>query len=874
MSQGINLHNKRNYSIWLLASIAVFGTLDCLLISPAVAGRSPHISTPLTDSLSISASTTAGFEQGKQYYQQGQFKQAIQAWESALEGYKNTGDILKQIQTLNFLAATYLELGEVGIAEDAANKNAVLFQKLGESNTQINSLFAQSLNNQGMIALALGKTQESLLIWKEANALYAKNNDEFGVVTTNINQSQALQTLGQYRKAKDVLEKSVIQLQTQEDSILKVKSLESLGVALQNLGEPLESKQVLEESWKVSRAINSSSATSSVLFNLGNVAKDLEQYDVAAQYYQRSFELAANPIDQLDIQLNQLRLALQIKQFDQAGAIIPDIQNNLQLLSTSRQRIYTSINFAESLLQTSQVVDDGDRNLTAIADYQNPGLMIGVLTQAVRDAREIGDIRAEAYALQQLGKTYFTFNELSEAATITKKALDLAQSINTNDLTARTSSQLATIQKAQGNKTEAIATYELAFDQLQTLRRDLVAVNPDVQFEFKENIEPIYRSYVDLLLQPNASQADLQQARAVMEALQLAELDDYFRDACLDVYPVNLEEVDQQAAIIYPILLGDRLEIIVSLPDKTLKNFSAPVTRDQLEARLERFHSSFSPGFPGDRHRNYAKQFYDWLIQPIEAELRAADIQTLVFIPDSFLRNIPMAALYDGEQYLIEKYSIAISPGLQLFPQGINQQKLDVFAGGLSEARQGFESLPGLNKEIGLIAEQAKSLVLLNQNFTYDNLIETVNDQSFPVVHLATHGQFSSDPDRTFLLAWDQRISLESFDRLFEKRRLGILDPIELLVMSACQTAQGDNRAVLGLSGFALRSGAKSTLGSLWPVSDESTTELMIEFYDQLLNQNQSKAEALRQAQLKLLRDPTYEHPFFWSAFILVGNWL
>ena len=114
---------------------------------------------------------------------------------------------------------------------------------------------------------------------------------------------------------------------------------------------------------------------------------------------------------------------------------------------------------------------------------------------------------------------------------------------------------------------------------------------------------------------------------------------------------------------------------------------------------------------------------------------------------------------------------------------------------------------------------------------------------------------------------------MDDFDRLFEKRRLGILKPIELLVMSACQTARGDDRAVLGLSGFALRSGARSTLGSLWPVSDESTTELMILFYQQLAKGDISKAEALRQAQLQLLKDSKFSHPYFWSAFILVGNW-
>jgi CHAT domain-containing protein len=139
---------------------------------------------------------------------------------------------------------------------------------------------------------------------------------------------------------------------------------------------------------------------------------------------------------------------------------------------------------------------------------------------------------------------------------------------------------------------------------------------------------------------------------------------------------------------------------------------------------------------------------------------------------------------------------------------------------------------------------------------------------------LATHGQFSSNPEETFLLTWSDRISIEDFDLIFQKRRLGLLRPIELLVMSACQTAAGDNRATLGLAGFALRSGAKSTIASLWSVSDESTSIMMQEFYHQLTDLKVSKAEALRQAQLSLLEKPLYQHPYFWASFVLIGNWL
>jgi CHAT domain-containing protein len=142
------------------------------------------------------------------------------------------------------------------------------------------------------------------------------------------------------------------------------------------------------------------------------------------------------------------------------------------------------------------------------------------------------------------------------------------------------------------------------------------------------------------------------------------------------------------------------------------------------------------------------------------------------------------------------------------------------------------------------------------------------------VVHLATHGSFGSTPEDTFILTWDEKINAKELEMLLESRETQNSVPIELLVLSACQTASGDHKAVLGLAGIAVRSGARSTLASLWRVQDRSTAQLMVAFYQALSQPGVSKAEALRQAQLQLLSDPQYAHPFFWSAFILIGNWL
>jgi CHAT domain-containing protein len=234
-----------------------------------------------------------------------------------------------------------------------------------------------------------------------------------------------------------------------------------------------------------------------------------------------------------------------------------------------------------------------------------------------------------------------------------------------------------------------------------------------------------------------------------------------------------------------------------------------------------------------------------------------------------------MAALHDGQQYLVEKYSVAVTPGLQLLePRPLARERIKVLVGGLSEARQGFLALPGVEAEVKQIESEIPTQVLLNQQFTSTALQDQIKAVAFPVVHLATHGQFSSNADNTFILAWDERINVKQLGGLLQARAHNERRPIELLVLSACQTAAGDNRAALGLAGVAVRSGARSTLATLWPVDDQSTSSFMVGFYQALAQSKLTKAQALRDAQLALLKQPEFRHPFYWAPFVLVGNWL
>ena len=336
--------------------------------------------------------------------------------------------------------------------------------------------------------------------------------------------------------------------------------------------------------------------------------------------------------------------------------------------------------------------------------------------------------------------------------------------------------------------------------------------------------------------------------------------------------------VDKQAptaAIIYPIILPDRLEVILKLANQDLHRYTTAISQSEVESIIAQVREDIGERKIGaDTHSQFQKM-YELLLRQTETSLQNSNIDTLVFVLDGSLRNVSMSALYDGKQYLVEKYSIAVSPGLQLFElKPMAPGQLKALVAGLSEARLNFPKLDYVESELKQIQSEVPSKVLLNREFTSSAFRTQINSQPSPIVHLATHGQFSSNPDQTFILAYDQPIKVNAINKLLRSRDEKRTDVIELLVLSACQTATGDKRAALGLAGVAVRAGARSTLASLWNLNDASTALLMSHFYQQLAKPGVSKAEALRRAQLALLRQEDYEVPYFWAPYVLIGNWL
>ena len=289
-----------------------------------------------------------------------------------------------------------------------------------------------------------------------------------------------------------------------------------------------------------------------------------------------------------------------------------------------------------------------------------------------------------------------------------------------------------------------------------------------------------------------------------------------------------------------------------------------------------------------------SQQLYQWLVAPLEAELQAKGIQNLSFISDMGLRSIPMAALHDGKGFLIERYSVGSMPSLSLTDTSTtNFKNTQVLAMGASQFAD-MSPLPGVEIEVSTITpQQWPGKYFLNEAFTLSNL-KSQRQQPFGIVHLATHAEFrSGDITQSFIQLWDTKL------RLDQLRQMNWHSPqVELLVLSACKTAVGDRNAELGFGGLAVKAGVKSALATLWYVSDEGSLGLMAEFYGQLRSAP-TKTEALRQAQLEMLRQnvrieggmlrtsvgnlplpaelantatPNFSHPYYWSAFRMIGN--
>ncbi|MEH2150430.1 hypothetical protein [Nostoc sp.] len=643
---------KHFLKLILLVIYGLIFSLGMPILFPVIAQNPPN---SIQQNESLSALQLV--QSSKKYYDGGQFLAAAKLLQQAAQIYQASKDIAHQAQALSLMSLALQKLGHWQEAKTAIETSLNLLDKL-PSDKEFSRIHAQVLNSLGHWQLAQGQTEAALLSWEKAEKLYIQSGDRVTIIGIQINQALALQALGLYRRAEKLLTQVEQQLYQQPDSPLKATGLLNLGNIRRFYGDLEKSGEILSQSLIIAQRLHLPQEESTALLNLGNTElaiarktaelKDIQLSDKykqkALKRYQKAITTATLPTIKIQAKLNYFTLLIETQQFTLTSALIEQIKAELNQLPTSRVSVYARVNFAKSLLKMGKTSKHAE--------------IIQILETGIKQAINLADQRAQSYTLGTLGTLYEKAGDWSNAKKNTQSALVIAQAINAPDISYQWQWQMGRLLQAENETEQAITYYTEAFKNISNLRSDLVALNPEVQFSFRESVEPVYRQLVDLLLlSPQPNRDNLIQARQVIEALQLAELDNFFGDACAQAKQVNIDQLDPSAAVIYPIILPNRLEVILKLPGSdNLRHYAHVNTSEtqidaavtQLQNSLKRRSTSLS------QIKKEAKQLYDWLIKPFADELETtttrekSQIKTLVFVLDGSLRNLPMAVLQES----------------------------------------------------------------------------------------------------------------------------------------------------------------------------------------------------------------------------------
>jgi CHAT domain-containing protein len=853
-------------------------------------------------------------QQGIERYKTGDVQGAIASWQTALTAYESTNNHANKAIVQEKLAIAYRQIGQFEQAIDHWKEAIANYRKLGDI-AKVGRLLieqAQTYNRLGQnkeaIALLCGaaETDENCLEGEgSALQIVRKFQDKEGEAAALGSLGETYRFRGKYDKATENLEASL--KMTQEINLPAYQSS-----VLNSLGNAYFSKAQLNEQRAKSAQLRGAENKATEF-----IKEATYDYQKALGYLNNSLQLTQAQNDQsaqVRTLLNLIQLYSRSKNSplpDNANQAEQEALTLLESLPDSSNKVYAAIDLAElkqpadSSNSTSFPAQCSSRKLK---DSQAEEL----LQKAISTAQRLQDSRSESFALGKLGNLYECRKDYGKALEFTQKArLAADQNLRAKDSLYLWEWQAGRIFKAQGKESEASRAYERAIATLEGeggIRDSLLIAERDLQFNFQDTISPLYREFAQLKLKraellPITSQEYRKEVDAALDAidsLKLAELQNYFGDDCTFTV-FDQERVDdlerEDTAVFSSILLGNRMAIVVSLPnpehkfdpkaERRLKKFQWINDSQKIMKEIKNFRLEIQKFYaPTDPFLIPAQNLYNSIILPFTSDLDPAQIKTLVFIQDGLLRSIPMAALHDGQEFLVQKYAVATTPGLRLTsPQTLDLQGLRTLALGLSEAAsvdgEKFKPLENVTDELEQVIQLFPgSKKLLNEQFTRQSLEQELKQAVYPIIHIATHGQFGTIPEDSFLVTGNNGkitvTELESDIRSFS----GGSEPVELLALTACQTGIGDDRATLGMAGITVQAGVRSALASLWYVDDAFTEELITKFYSNLRStlegstsrSQMSKAEALKEAQNTLINQKI--HPARWAPFILIGNWL
>ncbi len=849
-------------------------------------------------------------QQGIERYKAGDFRGAIAPWQTALNFYQKSENQNNEAIVRENLARAYQQLGDNEEALSNWERVTKYYRDSGKEQQYGRMLTeqAQTYSNLGQpgkaIALLCGTSdtkpqEESNCLPGSALQIARQQKDRLGEVAALGSLGEAYRLRGKYENAIKYLE----QADKITEPAYKSKVLNSLGNAYFNKAQREKIRADSAKQLGISKANE---------FQKSAIA----HYKKAWDSFQSSLRLARqqdDKVSQMQVLLNLIQLDYRLqdeknltsaslkstRENSQSETNIQEALNLLDKLPLSRPKIYAAIDLA-NLPESSK---DASSSLIPcsskrrLSDSQANSLLLN----AVETSQNLQDARSKSFAFGSLGHFYECQEKYETALELTQKALWSAdQKMQARDSVYLWEWQTGRILKKQKKESEALPSYERAYTLLEQIRSDILLAERDLQFDFQDIIKPLYLQLAQLRLEqaslPSLNtenrKTQLKNALETIDSLKLAELQNFFGNDCI-LTVTNEKNVDEllgnNTAVFSSIILDKNIAILLSLPSGERK-LEWVESRQNVIEEIKKFRQGLEEGIlnPSQYDSTHAQKLYDWFIRPFKDYLDKEQVKTLVFVQDGILRIVPMAALYDKKQkkFLVENYDLANTPSLKLTaPKTLNRQEKRALILGLTKQAEvdgkTYSELPNVQSEIDTLKKQfPENKPLINEEFNREKLNQELNKTVYPVVHIATHAQFGTIPEDTFIVTGNnKKLTINELETSLRQINGGSR-AVELLALTACQTALGDERAALGLAGVAVQAGVRSALATLWSVTDASTLKLITEFYGGLKS-GMSKAQALSTAQRKLIQakkiediNDQYDNPAYWAPFIMIGNWL
>ncbi|WP_434683985.1 CHAT domain-containing protein [Pseudanabaena minima] len=887
--------NVRMWAMNKAIGIVMLTFLSCLPMSTII--NNSVQAQPAPDS---QAEATRLLRQGNQLYQASLYREAIQTWQLALGIYRTIKDRKGEATILNNLGTAYENFGQYQKAIDFYQQSLTITTQISDRKGE-----AMALSNLGGAYDSLGQYQKAIELYQQALAIQKQIGHHYGEATSLNNLGLAYNNIGQYQKAIEFYQQALATQKKIDDREGESISLNNLGFASDNLGQYQKAIAFYQQALAIKKQIGDRNGEARSLNNLGAIYKNLGQYQKAIDFYQQSLAIKKQIGDRDGeaTSLNNMGLV-----YDYLGQYQKAIDFYQQSVAIAKQIGESSIE-ARSLNNLGAVYD-------RLGQYQKA---IDFYGQALEMQEKIGDRQGEARSLNNLGVAYKNLRQYSRAIDLHQQSLAIKKQIGDRQGEATSLNNLGFDFNQLGQTEISILFYKQAVNVFESIRQSLKGLREEEQQSFTNTITNSYRNLADLLLK----QGRIMEALQVLDLLKVQELEDYFKnikgsdrsaqgvrlleaekaisDKLLAVSFENSPEINSQLAkqiqrlrkseinkvpdylnqipngtvLLYPFILGDRLEIILFSPNTIPISRTVKISQEELETLVIDFRAALLDAGSEDV-KETAAQLYKLLIKPIEAEIIQAKATTILYAPDGQLRYIPIAALYDGNQWLAEKYRISnlIAYSLFDFSPKLNTQPnilAGAFGGKYGELKFGQNALPATITEVQAIANSFDNSVTLIEDQFSRQAIEA-KSKNHNILHLATHAEFNIGvPENSFIIFGNG-----------DKIRLNEITDwqipnIDLIVLSACQTGVGklgDGVEILGFGYQVQKAGAKNAIASFWKVDDAGTQALIEAFYGELQTGNVPIAEALRKAQVSLIKSSNYNHPFYWSAFFAIGNGL